>query len=55
MISVPAIIILIQRKQPGKPVDKAALGKIYQVVMDYKGFPALYGSHIIDEPTAGGS
>jgi len=47
------LVISDDRLQPGKPVDKAAQEKIDQVVKDYKDFPALYGYHIIDEPTAG--
>lgn len=46
------LVISDNRLQPGKPVDKTALEKIDQVVKDYKGFLALYGYHIIDEPTA---
>ncbi len=46
------LIIGDNRIQPGKPVDEAALKKLDQVVRDYKGFPALLGYFIVDEPNA---
>ena len=46
------LLIMDDRIQLGKPIDKAALEKIDQVVRDYKDHPAFYGYHIIDEPTA---
>jgi hypothetical protein len=46
------LIINDNRIQPDKTVDMAALGKLDQVVRDYKDFPALLGYFIVDESSA---